>query len=529
MSAPPPSRTEPSASVRSPLIRSLRAGALAGPLLPSLLGLVLAALLPPAAAAAPAQADGPADATDRPNFVFILVDDLGYMDVEAYNPGSFYETPNIDRLAEQGMRFTDGYMANPVCSPSRYSIMTGRYPSRPNLTNWFSGTRVERFRGAEFGDRMPLSETTIAEALGEAGYRTAFLGKWHLGPDSTHWPRRQGFDVNVGGFSAGSPVADGGEGYFSPYGNPRLEDGPAGEYLTERLGREATNLIDRFRDQPFLIYLSFYSVHIPLRAPESRIAPYRDRSVDLPDDLVFGQLDQVWPTDEPRRERLVQNHPTYAAMVESVDRQVGRILRRLEELDLGDETVIVFTSDHGGLSTAEGLPTSNRPLRAGKGWLNEGGLRVPWLIKWPGVTEPGSVTDEPVVSTDFYPTLLELAGLPLRPSQHEDGVSLAPLLRDGGAELDREALYWHYPHYSNQGGLPGGAVRMGRYKLIEEYEEGRTFLYDLETDVGERHDLSDARPERVETMRERLHLWYEEVGARFLRPRDEGGAEPWRP
>ncbi len=466
---------------------------------------------------------------NRPNFVFILVDDLGYMDIEANNPATFYETPHIERLAESGMRFTDGYMANPVCSPSRYSIMTGRHPSRPNLTNWFHGTRTERFRGAEFGNAMPRSETTLAEALGEAGYRTAFLGKWHLGPDSTYWPKAQGFDVNVGGFSAGSPVADGGEGYFSPYGNPRLEDGPEGEYLTDRLGREATELIGRFQEDPFLIYMSFYSVHIPMQAPRSRVAYYEDKSVELPDDLVFGRREQVWPTDEPRRERLIQNHPTYAAMVESVDRQVGRILNRLEELGIAEETVVVFTSDHGGLSTAEGLPTSNRPLQAGKGWLNEGGIRVPFLVRWPGVTEPGSVSEEPVMSTDFYPTMLEIAGVPARPNQHQDGVSLTPLLRNGDAELDREALYWHYPHYSNQGGLPGGAIRMGDYKLIEGYEEGRTFLYNIEEDIEEQDDLSSAQPERVQMMREQLHDWYEEVGARFLRPREDGEEMPWRP
>ena len=346
---------------------------------------------------------------------------------------------------------------------------------------------------------MPVEEFTIAEALKEAGYRTAFLGKWHLGPTEEYWPEAQGFDVNVGGFKAGSPPG----GYFAPYKNPKMESGPPGEYLTDRLGAEAARLIEEFRDDPFLVYLSFHSVHIPLQAPEDRIAPYRAKAeaLGLTDERRFALEEQVWPTDAPRRVRVAQDHPTYAAMVASMDRAVGVVLDAIEAQGLADETIVCFLSDNGGVSTSEGHPTSNLPYRGGKGWLYEGGVREPFLIAWPGVTDGGATCDVPVVSTDFYPTLLEILGLPPRPEQHRDGVSLAPLLRDPTAGLDREAIYWHYPHYANQGGFPGGAVRAGDLKLLERYEDGRVQLYDLAADPGERTDLAADRPEDVEALR----------------------------
>ena len=470
---------------------------------------------------------GSAAAADRPNVVFILVDDLGVMDVEPYNPETFYETPNISRLAARSVRFTNGYAANPVCSPTRYSIMTGKYPTRAACTNWFSGERTGRFRGAEFNSAMPLEEFTVAEAFQASGYRTGFLGKWHLGPTEEFWPEAQGFDENIGGHRAGSPPG----GYFAPYQNPKMPSGPDGEYLTDRLGREAADMIERFGDDPFLIELAFHSVHIPLQAPDDRTAPYAEAAerLGLTDEERFDPEEQVWPTVEPRRVRVRQDHPTYAAMVRSMDLAVGRVLDRLEALGLADETVICFMSDNGGLSTSEGMPTSNLPYRGGKGWVYEGGIREPFMIAWPGVTDSGGTCGVPVISNDFYPTLLEIAGLPARPEQHLDGVSLAPLLRDVGATLDREALFWHYPHNSNQGGFPGGAIRAGDLKLIERFEDGRVHLFDLASDPGERADLADRRPEDVEDLRRRLHDWYDEVGARFLRPLEGGGPEPWRP
>ena len=465
----------------------------------------------------------PAD-TKKPNFVFILVDDLGYMDIGANNPDTFYETPNVNRLAAEGMRFTDGYAANPVCSPTRFSIMTGKHPSRADATNFFSGKRAGRFLPAPLNDIMALEEVTLAEALKEGGYRTAFLGKWHLGPTEEYWPEHQGFDINVGGHRGGMPRR-----YFSPYENPRLPDGPTGEHLTKRLADEAIQIIDKFRDDPFLVYLSFYTVHTPLQAPKDLVEKYRKKAEKLIDASLpeFADEEQVWPDAKPRRVRILQKHATYAAMVESMDTHVGRVLAKLKELGLDDNTVIMFIGDNGGLSTSEGSPTSNLPLRGGKGWVFEGGIREPYLIKWPGVTEPGSTCNVPVVSMDFYPTMLDIAGLPAKPDQTLDGVSLVPLLK-GQETIGRDALYWHYPHYSNQGGFPGGAVRMGDYKLVERYEDGRLHLYNLKEDIGEKTDLATQMPDRVKAMQAKLHDWYKQVDAKFLQPKPAGN-QPWQP
>jgi arylsulfatase A-like enzyme len=465
-----------------------------------------------------------ADAAKKPNVVFFLVDDLGYMDVGAYNPKTFYETPNVDRLVKEGMKFTDGYAACPVCSPSRYAIMAGKYPTRVGATNVFSGRRVAKFRGAEFNNRMPLEEVTLGEAFQEAGYRTIFLGKWHLGPTAEFWPEKQGFDVNFGGHSAGSPPG----GYFSPWRNPRLKNGPKGEYLTQRLAKEAELLIEDDPDKPFFLYLSFHSVHTPLQAPKELVEKYRKKAAKLNDGKPdFASEELIWPVKRLRRVRIRQNHPTYAAMVESMDTAIGRVLKILKFYDLDKNTIICLTSDNGGLATSEGLPTSNLPLRGGKGWVYEGGIREPFVIKWPGVTKPGSSSDVPVIGMDFYPTLLEIAGIPAKPKQHRDGVSLVPILKGTGGIKSRP-LFWHYPHYGNQGGFPGGAVRMGDWKLLERYEDGRVQLYNLKSDVGERTDLASKHPDRVAAMRKRLHAWYKDVDAKFLRGKP-GGKEPWRP
>jgi len=473
---------------------------------------------------------------EPPNIVFLLVDDLGAMDIGAFNPDTFYETPNVDRLAAGGVRFTRGYAANPVCSPTRYSIMTGRYPTRVGATNYFAGRRQEKYAPAPLNDRMPLEEYTLAEALRDGGYSTAFLGKWHLGPTEEFWPLAQGFEVNVGGHRGGMPRS-----YFSPYSNPTLEDGPENEHLTARLTDEALALLDGYaadeEGKPFLIYLSYYTVHTPLRAPTDLIEKYAAKAgVEVgapasPDD--FGEEEQIWPRDEPRRVREVQNHAVYAAMVETLDTSVGRILDRLDALDLAENTIVVFFSDNGGLSSAEGSPTSNLPLRGGKGWLYEGGIREPMIVRWPAVASAGGVTAAPVISTDFYPTLLEAAGVELRPEIEVDGSSFLNILRGGEAGENAAAaaserdLFWHYPHYGNQGGFPGGAIARGRYKLIERYEDGQVHLYDLEADIGERNDLAAEQPERVAEMRARLHAWYGQVGAEFLSALPDG-PEPWQ-
>ena len=470
-------------------------------------------------------------AAEKPiNFVFFLVDDLGYMDIGANNPGCFYDTPNVDRLASSGMRFTNGYAACPVCSPTRLSIMTGKYPSRTDATNWFSGARAERFAPAPLHNRMDLEETTLAEALKEHGYATFFAGKWHLGPTEEFWPEHQGFDVNKGGWMRGGPYGPG--KYFVPYGNPRLDDGPEGEHLPDRLANETCNFIEQHMEGPFLTYLSFYSVHTPLVSREDLKQKYQAKAerLGLLEKDQFADEEQNFLTNRPRKVRTVQSHAIYGGMVEAMDLAVGKVLDKLDQLGLAENTAVFFTSDNGGLSTSEGSPTSNLPLRGGKGWLYEGGIREPYLIRWPGVTDPNATCDVPVTSTDFYPTMLAMAGLPSRPDQHKDGRSLVRLLK-GDKKFDREALYWHYPHYGNQGGFPGGAIRMGDWKLLERYEDGRVHLYNLAEDLGEKNDLAEKHPDRVETMREELHTWYKEVDAKFLRPKNNtpDAPKPWQP
>jgi arylsulfatase A-like enzyme len=404
--------------------------------------------------------------------------------------------------------------------------MTGKYPTRAALTDWLVGKREGRFAPASLNDRMPLEEVTLAEALQAAGYRTVFLGKWHLGPTEEFWPERQGFEFNIGGNERGSPRS-----YFSPYNNPRLPDGPGGEHLPERLANEACTLIEQLKAEPFLLYLSFYSVHTPLQGREDLIAKYGAKAFELESRPEFAEEEQVWPTNDPRKVRVVQNHAVYAAMVESMDAAVGRVLAKLDEQGLAGNTVVCFTSDNGGLSTSEGSPTSNLPFRGGKGWLYEGGIREPYLVKWPGVTEPGSRCEAPVCSIDFLPTLLEIAGSSEHAGATVDGRSLVPLLRrpdeSSASTWNERPLFWHYPHYSNQGGFPGGAIRLGDWKLIERYEDGRVHLFNMANDPVEQQDVADVHPAIIEALRNQLHEWYGEVGAQFLQAKD--GREPWRP
>lgn len=455
----------------------------------------------------------------KPNVVVFLIDDLGFMDIGANNPDTFYETPNIDQLAASGMRFTDGYAANPVCSPTRYSLMTGKYPSRIDATNFFSGRREGTYKPAPLFDRMPLEEVTVAEIMKSAGYATFFAGKWHLGPTEEFWPKRQGFDVNQGGHKFGGPW--GGGKYFSPYDNPTLEDGPPGEHLPDRLARETADFIAAHKDEPFLAYLSFYSVHTPLLGRPDLVKKYEEKAKAVLGDQ-FAEEETVFGNKQ-RQVRILQKHAVYAAMVEAMDQAVGKVLDQLEQSGVADKTMVVFTADNGGLSTSEGSPTSNLPLRGGKGWVYEGGIREPWIIRYPGVTEPGSVSSTPICSIDLFPTLAAAIGVEI---DHEvDGVDLHAVLR--GGELKRRALFWHYPHYSNQGGFPGGAIRIGHLKLVERYEDGRVHLYDLATDIGEQNDLAAQQPQRVTRMRQRLHEWYKTVDAKFLRPKE--GRAPWRP
>ena len=458
---------------------------------------------------------------DLPNVLVILVDDLGYMDIGANNPDCFYETPHIDALAESAMRFTNGYAANPVCSPTRFSLITGRYPTRVGATNFFTGNRKSKFSGAKLNNRMPLEEVTLAQALKSKGYSTFFAGKWHLGPKEEYFPQNRGFDFNFGGWNKGGPYT--GKMYFAPFENPQLKpESPDGEHLPTRLARETKDFISENSEGPFFAYLSFYSVHTPLMGRPDLVEKYRERAAAITE-KEFGTEEQFLG-DKPRRVRIVQKHAVYAAMVEAMDQAVGEVLQQLDDSGVADNTIVIFTSDNGGLSTSEGSPTSNMPLRGGKGWIYEGGIREPWLIRFPGVTEAGSVNDDPICSIDVFPTIANAAQLEF---DHEiDGIDLRPTLQ--GEALEREALYWHYPHYSNQGGMPAGAIRMGDFKLIERYEDGRVHLYNLKDDIGEQVDLVSQHPEKVESMRSKLHEWYRDTGAKFLRP-IENGPEPWRP
>jgi arylsulfatase A-like enzyme len=453
-------------------------------------GFAAAALLPFLSPVSFAQRDAPSGPRGkRPNFVFLLVDDLGWSDIACFG-NTFHETPNIDRLAAEGMRFTNAYAACAVCSPTRASIQTGKYPIRLGLTDYIPGERhrdkplVTKFTATE----MPLEERTLAEALQAHGYRTAFLGKWHLG-GRKYYPQHQGYDINVAGNFKGHPW----DGYFSPYNLEHLENGPEGEYLTDRLTDEALKILDRFGEdptRPFLLFMSYYTVHMPIQAKP--------------------EVQKKYEAKKRAREDPRWKNTGYAGMVDSLDQSVGRILEKIRSLGVAQNTVVFFMSDNGGVDYAK--VSTNDPLRGGKGRYWEGGIREPMIVRWPGVTRAGSVCAVPVVSMDFYPTLLDIAGLPLDPEQHRDGLSLVPLL-EGGGTLERDALFWHYPHYHCSGARPVSAVRLGSYKFLRHYESGRKELYNLEKDVSETENLIAAEPEKARELEARLDGWLKEVGA----------------
>ena len=444
-----------------------------------------------------------------PNIVFIVVDDLGWADL-ACTGSTFYQTPNLDRLAAQGVRFTQAYAAAPVCSPTRSSLLSGRYPARTGVTQYIGGHAVGQLRDVPYLHCLSMDEYSLARALRDGGYQTWHVGKWHLGGPST-WPERHGFEVNVGGCSWGHPRT-----YWSPYGCPTLADGPTGEYLTDRLTDEAIKLVDRSDGRPFFLNLWHYAVHTPIQSPPALVEKYRRKAAALGLDdrpaIVPGEPMPTWHQQGERvMRRLFQSDPEYAAMIENLDANIGRLVSALDAAGVRDNTMIIFTSDNGGLATAETSPTCNSPLAEGKGWMEDGGVRVPLIVSWPGVTAPGSDTDVSMTSPDFYPTLLEAAGLPLRPDQHLDGISFLPVLH--GEQPERGPLYWHYPHYGNQGGTPGAAVRDGRFKLIRLFETGSDRLFDLEADIGEEHDLVDHEPLVGQRMSADLDRWLIEVSA----------------
>jgi arylsulfatase A-like enzyme len=445
-----------------------------------------------------------------PNFVFILVDDLGWRDV-GFNGSRFYQTPHIDRLAAGGTVFTQAYAAAAVCSPTRASILTGRYPARLGITDWIRAARdggrigPDRTNPGGFDDNpayklltprnalfLEPAEITTAEVLKRAGYATGHVGKWHLGPDG-FLPANQGFDSNVGGADIGHT-----ESYFDPYLNegapiPSLAPRREGEYMTDRLADEACAFIRAHKGGPFFLNLCHYAVHVPLQAKPDDVARFQGKPAD------GGQKD-----------------PVYAAMIKSVDDSVGRVLDVLDELGLAANTCVFFFSDNGGLHTV----TDNSPLRMGKGYPYEGGIREALAVRWPGVVPAGARSEARVSSIDFFPTIVLLAGLDLPRDRVIDGLDLSSLLTGRSRSLPERDLFWHFPHYWwGDRVRPWSIVRSGDWKLIRFYEDGREELYDLAEDPGETSDLAAAKPEVVGELRRKLDEWLKETGAKLPKPR----------
>ena len=437
----------------------------------------------------------------QPNIILFLIDDLGWKDVGCYG-SDYYKTPNIDRLAAQGVRFTNGYAACAVCSPTRAAILTGKYPARLMLTEWLPSGRWNpkaKLRSGRFLRALPLEEITLAEALRKGGYRTLHVGKWHLGGPPFSLPAQHGFDVNVGGSEHGAPGH-----YFYPYTgrwkipttNERVQkitlpNGKEGEYLTDRLTSEALALIEQDHEKPFFLHFSHYAVHTPFQAKENITKKY-----------------------EKIPEAKRQGKPVYAAMVQSVDESVGRIMDTLKKLNKLKDTLVIFTSDNGGFAKA----TNHAPLRGNKGCYYEGGVRVPFIIHWPAVAKAGHVSKVPVISMDLYPTCLTAAGLPPHPAQHRDGLNLIPLAKGSGT-LKRDALHWHYPHYnSHPSSVPSSVLRKGDWKLIETFDPEGVELYHLGRDLSETTNLAASEPAKLAELRQELADWRKKVGAEKMEP-----------
>lgn len=456
----------------------------------------------------------PGAADGSPNVIFIMVDDLGYTDVNpfAFHPDQYYETPNITRLAGKGMSFTNAYTTAANCAPTRAALMSGQYYPLQPIYTVNSGARGEaeerRLVPPENETTLPLDKITIAERLSTAGYATAFMGKWHLGAPSEAGPEQQGFDVNIGGTDAGHPSWDG--AYFAPNNNPEIDDAREGEYMTDYLFRKADEYIRAHQDDPFYLQLSPYSVHVPLQAPDSRIAHFEQKP--------------------PVRRH---NDPTYAAMIKSVDRGVGRILDTLDSLNLEKNTIVLFYSDNGGLGGYQSIGleengiTDHAPLKGGKGTFYEGGIRVPLIVQWPGVVRPGTTSDEPVTSIDFYPTLLQAtAGTPAE-GYPLSGSSFLPVLKNASASLDRDGLYWHFPGYLQAYGpgdwrtTPVSVIRSGPWKLLKFYEDDRVELYNLEEDIGETRNRADQRPEKRTQLLDQLEAWLDRSDAPRPTPKEK--------
>jgi len=445
----------------------------------------------------------------KPNVVFILVDDLGLVDL-GVTGSTYYETPNIDRLAKEGMIFTQGYAASRVCSPSRASVMTGKFTARHGITDWIgaksgeawrSHNRYDKLLPAAYVHNLPEKDITLAEAMKNEGYSTFFAGKWHLGQEGS-FPENHGFDINVGGWDKGSPIG----GYFSPWKNPKLENRADGENLSMRLANETASFIRQHKDSTFFAFLSFYAVHGPIQTTNQKWQKYREKA------NANGIVDTGYIMERVLPIRQVQDNPIYAGLVESMDDAVGVVLNTLQEQGIDNETILVFTSDNGGVASGDSFSTSNLPLRGGKGYQWEGGIREPFFIKVPWLVNEGAKSDYPVTGTDFYPTILDLVGVSLLPNQHIDGVSLKPLLEGKEMKIERP-LYWHYPHYGNQGGNPSSIIRENQWKLIHYWEDGSEELYDLSSDQEEQFNVIKSNPQIAKNLSKKLLDWLKEVNA----------------
>lgn len=453
------------------------------------------------------------DQPEKPNVLFIIADDFGAHDMSSMG-SEFYETPSLDSLASQSMIFTNGYAAARVCSPSRASIMSGKNPTRHGITDYIGAPVEEEWRRMgrhtkllppDYRRSLPHEYTILPEALKEEGYTTFFSGKWHLGGEGSY-PEDHGFDENEGGFEAGGPYTG---GYFSPFNNPKMEDDPdeTGMSYSSKLAKETSEFIKENSEKPFLAFLSFYAVHAPIQTSQAKWKKYRDKAERLGIAQTGFEMGYFLPS------RQVQDHPIYAGLVEQMDIAVGEVLATLKQLNLDDETIVIFTSDHGGVSAGDDYATTNKPLQGGKGTQYEGGLRVPYLIHVPWLDNPGKENNTPVTGTDFYPTILDLVGAELKPEEHLDGVSLKPLLE--GGEIEDRMLFWHYPHYGNQGGRPSSIVRDGRWKLIRYHADSTEVLYDLQSDIEEQMDVTAEHPEIVERLGKELSEYLQTTGATY--------------
>ncbi len=443
--------------------------------------------------------------TSKPNVLFILADDLGLHDL-SFTGSTYYETPNIDRIAKEGTVFTRGYASSRVCSPSRASIMTGQFTAHHGITDWIgagSGTnwkRNDKVLPADYNHALKDETITLPEAFKTGGYTTFFAGKWHLG-DVPVTPESNGYDYNKGGWEVGSPKG----GYFSPWNNPKLPNKEPGENLSMRLAKETSQFIEDHQEKPFFAMLSFYAVHGPIQTTEQNWKKYRDKAEDQGIAPSGFEMERVLPI------RVKQDNPVYAGLVEQMDTAVGLVLDKLEELGLADNTIIVFTSDNGGVASGDAFSTSNLPLRGGKGYQWEGGIREPYFVKVPQMKNAPKRIDEPATGADFYPTLLDFAGIPQPKGTDLDGKSLKPLFE--GQQLAERTLFWHYPHYGNQGGEPSSIIRKGDYKLIYYYENNVSELYNLKADPSEQNNIAANDADRTKTMQSELMAYLDELGA----------------